>query len=330
MIAPADARLRHYLEQMMFIFLGARVPVAEAAEHLAEVESHCIEVGDGEPADPFEHFGDPHDFARQLNPTDRLGRIVISALFPALAFIAGLVFFAAIISVFGGSVSVIELQVGMVISLVWIPVALAVPKQSVTPRVEAWAHGLAVMSLVLLAVLGLGIDSLFPSGTINLRPLLWVPLALVVIPGFLIGTWFYHRPRQLGTPVPVGVTADVVEGLGKPGVFKDWIRYDPDGDPLPATVKEELDGAAAVYRTVAYDLRRWAADTPDAPDESFTSLHYVMAQALALLAFVVFAGLALMLSPSDTMRSAGEWLLFLAPITGLYLLISNFSQRRRK
>ena len=58
MMSATDARLRHYLEQMMFIFLGARVPVKQAAEHLAEVESHCIEAGDGEPADPFEHFGD--------------------------------------------------------------------------------------------------------------------------------------------------------------------------------------------------------------------------------------------------------------------------------
>ena len=51
---------------------------------------------------------------------------------------------------------------------------------------------------------------------------------------------------------------------------------------------------------------------------------------MSLLAFVAFAGLALIASPSDTMRSVGEWLLFLAPIVGLYLLIKNFSQRRSK
>ena len=48
-----DARLRHYLEQMMMVFLFSRVPVAEAAEHLAEVESHCIEAGGETPADPL-------------------------------------------------------------------------------------------------------------------------------------------------------------------------------------------------------------------------------------------------------------------------------------
>ena len=70
------------------------------------------------------------------------------------------------------------------------------------------------------------------------------------------------------------------------------------------------------------------ADSPDALDEEFTPLRQVVAQALALLAFVGFAGLALAVSPSDTMQSVGKWLIVLAPVFGIYLLIRNVGQRR--
>ena len=330
MMSATDARLRHYLEQMMFIFLGARVPVKQAAEHLAEVESHCIEAGDGEPADPFEHFGDPHDLARQLIPKDGLVSIVITAAFPVLAFLTGLIFFAAAMSIFSGSASVLEVQVGLAISLSWFPGLLAIPKLTTTPHVEARARGLALISVIAGIALLLSLDNVFASGMIQFRPSLWIPLAIIVIPTVLVGTWLYHRPRQISAPVPVGVTADIVEDLGQPGIFKDWLQYDMDGNPLPETIREEWEQSKGWYRSTAYDLRRWAADAPDADEADFVPLRHVGAQALALLAFVGFAGLALAVSPSDTMRSVGEWLLFLAPIVGLYLLIKNFSQRRSK
>ena len=150
----------------------------------------------------------------------------------------------------------------------------------------------------------------------------------LVIPVFLIGAWMYHRPRQLSTPVPVGVTADIVEDLSQPGVLKDWLRYDMDGNPVNETLREELAQGVAEYRSVGYDLRRWAADAPDATEEDFVPLRLVVVQALAFFAFVVFAGLALMVSPSDTMQSVGQWLIFLAPVVGLYLVIRNFSRQR--
>ena len=323
-----DARLRHYLEQMMFIFLGARVPVDEAAEHLAEVESHCIEAGDDEPADPFEHFGDPHDLARQFIPTDRLRRTVISAAWPTMAFLIGVIFVGAMVSIGSGSVSVLELQIGLALSFIWFPVILALPKQTVAPKAEAWARGVAVASVIAAVILLLSLDGIFPSGSIEPRPSTWVPLALVAIPGFLVASWWYHRPRQLATPVPVGVTADIVEDLGQRGVFKDWLQYDMDGNPLPETTREGLDQAQGQYRSVAYDLRRWASESPEAAEEDLVTLRHVGAQALALLAFVAFAGFALAVSPSDTMQSVGKWLIFLAPAFGVYLLIRNFSQRR--
>ena len=142
-------------------------------------------------------------------------------------------------------------------------------------------------------------------------------------------TWLYHRPRKISTPVPVGVTADIVEDLGQPGVSRDWLEYDFDGNPLPGTAREALGNAGEQYRSIGYDLRRWATDSPDALDEDFTPLGQVVAQALALLAFVGFAGLALAVSPSDTMQSVGKWLLFLAPMFGVYLLVRNFGQRRK-
>lgn len=329
MMRATDARLRHYLEQMMFIFLGARVPVEQAAEHLAEVESHCIEAGDGEPADPFVHFGDPHHLARQLIPQDSLTSLVISATFPLLAFLCGLIFVAATNSIFSGSASVRELQVGLAISLIWFPVVLALPKQTTTPRVESWARGLAALSAIVAVVFLLSLDNVFASGTIHFRPGLWIPLAVIAIPMFLIVTWLYHRPRKISTPVPVGVTADIVEDLGQPGVLNDWLQYDFDGNPLPGTVREALGTAGQQYRSIGYGLRRWASDSPDALDEEFTPLRQVVAQALALLAFVGFAGLALAVSPSDTMQSVGKWLLFLAPAFGVYLLVRNFGQRRK-
>lgn len=254
---------------------------------------------------------------------------MITAAFPVLAFLTGLIFFAAVMSIFSGSASVSEVQIGLAISLIWFPVVLALPKLTTTPRVESWARGLAVLSAIVAVVFLLSLDDVFSSGMIQFRPSLWVPLAVIAIPMFLIVAWLYRRPRKISTPVPVGVTADIVEDLGQPGVFSDWLEYDFDGNPLPGTAREALGNAGEQYRSIGYDLRRWATDSPDALDEDFTPLRQVVAQALALLAFVGFAGLALAVSPSDTMQSVGKWLLFLAPMFGVYLLVRNFGRRRK-
>ena len=74
------ARLRHYLEQMMVAFVMSDVDVAEAADHLAEIESHCIESGEDEPADPFELFGEPTDLALQMVPPPKLSEYLLSLI----------------------------------------------------------------------------------------------------------------------------------------------------------------------------------------------------------------------------------------------------------
>ena len=324
-MSATDARLRHYLEQMMMVFLFSRVPVAEAAEHLAEVESHCIEAGGETPADPFEQFGDPQDLARQLRGPQRQSRLVATLIVWVLVYPFGLIFAGGLMSLTGDtSVTTLELQIASAFFvLLHASIGLFGEERGIR-LVRALVVGLVVGIALIVASL----DSVFPGGIIAIRRSLFVPAALVVVPAFLVGSWLYNRPSQIRTPVPVGITADIVEDLGQPGVLKDWIHYDMNGEPVSETVREELRKGAAEYRSIGYEFRRWAADAPDANEADFVPLRHVGAQALALLAFVAFAGFALAVSPSDTMQSVGKWLIFLAPFAGVWLLIRNFSQRR--
>lgn len=67
------------------------VPGATIGDHLAEVESHCIETGQ----DPQEAFGDPTGYARDIGAQDRSGpdpgvlRVTILSLVGLVVFLTG-------------------------------------------------------------------------------------------------------------------------------------------------------------------------------------------------------------------------------------------------
>ena len=90
----------------------------------------------------------------------------------------------------------------------------------------------------------------------------------------------------------------------------------------------ELRQAFGLYRATGYDLRRWASGDETAHDDDFVPLRLVFVQALALMAFLAFAGLALAASPAERMQSFAGWLMLLAPIAGIWLLIRNFASRQ--
>lgn len=261
-VAEPQARLRHYLEQMMLVFVLSELDPAEASEHLAEIESHCIEAGGDEPADPFELFGDPTDLALSMVPAPSLGEYLRHATWMVIVSLAGLAVVALLVGLGVDSVSrrtalfpVVVIALSTILSLSFVrPIgdAVRVNRGPIVASVGVIAVGAALVS----AVVWFG----FPDDVVPLRWGVWFGVlgVVVLVAGLLFRAQLVDaRATRSGVvaPQPIGVTADIVEDMQTKRIREGWLRYDMDGEVLAEmsfreTVRWVYGKAKSAYRRI--------------------------------------------------------------------------------
>lgn len=260
-----QARLRHYLEQMMVAFLMSDIPVAEAADQLAEIESHCIEAGTNAPADPFELFGDPMDLALQILPAPTLGEHLRQASWVAVFSLAN-VALASLVLRFAGVQSVSRLEACAAIAVVGGFSALSLLLTRPVPRDQrAVGRGpIMLAGLIVGVATSLACAALWVTYSDDVVPLhlgLWLLLAAIVVPASIAILSRMNRHRgPLVAPQPIGITADIVHDMETKGAWEGWIQYGMDGEELaPLSLR---DGAESIFDKAksAYSKIRSALD----------------------------------------------------------------------
>lgn len=170
------------------------VPGRVIGEHLGEVEAHCAETG----GTPSEAFGDPTDYARQMDEDSRservsgIWKITVIAAAQVLAMLVGTAAVAPWVR--GERLTYNAVQIGcLVLSVLML---LSLPKL-VRPLVHhPWMIAIPLGVLVPLVAVGAAV-----SGRFDLPALLNLPAPVVSIGLFavvLVLAWIEHRELARG------------------------------------------------------------------------------------------------------------------------------------
>ena len=270
------ARLRHYLEQMMVAFVMSDVDVAEAADHLAEIESHCIESGEDEPADPFELFGEPTDLALQMVPPPKLSEYLLHASWVGVLNLFSIAIISIILRLAG--VEAVSRPAALAaIAFVGGSTALALgltrPRRSAELGGKSAKSGPILLAAAIVTALtvfaGLWVWTRYGSGEVPVHLGLWLFVLVVVVPfviAILVKVTRLRGPFE--SPQPVGITADIIEDMQNSKLGAGWVKYGMDGESLDDMSAKDTARWLAGEAKGAYRSIRSALDGDPPGDRS--------------------------------------------------------------
>ena len=270
------ARLRHYLEQMMVAFVMSDVDVAEAADHLAEIESHCIESGEDEPADPFELFGEPTDLALQMVPPPKLSEYLLHASWVGVLNLFSIAIISIILRLAG--VEAVSRPAALAaIAFVGGSTALALgltrPPRSAELGGKSAKSGPILLAAAIVTALtvfaGLWVWTRYGSGEVPVHLGLWLFVLVVVVPfviAILVKVTRLRGPFE--SPQPVGITADIIEDMQNSKLGAGWVKYGMDGESLDDMSAKDTARWLAGEAKGAYRSIRSALDGDPPGDRS--------------------------------------------------------------